>query len=244
VQPSMQRSCVQPRRFPSDEDGALTPMLLAFLGITLLALGFFVQVGHGSVLARGASTAADAAALAAAGEYQDAWGQYVSWYRRCTIPQGLGGSCPEGPVPPLPSTGPCPSGVRAAAQDYAGRNDATLTDCRITRASLASGIEVSASIRGRTGPMDGPVRGVSGDRPTASASASVPVPPGVANVLQLIDGWRAEIEDALDDDSCDDVDEADEDEEPCEPPTPPGPPAGLDALMDGVRDATVVRLTE
>jgi hypothetical protein len=239
------------RRLRAGEEGALAPAFLLFVVSAVAGLFFFLQLGHATVLARGASTAADAAALAAANTYRDAWGQYVSWYRRCMVPEGLGGSCPEGSQPPLPAAGPCPTAARDAAAAYAARNDAALTDCWIDGVSLSDGITVTAVIRGLTGPIDGPSDALPTRRPNAQATARVPVPPGVAQVLALIDSWIEDIEDVLDDDSCDEVvpsdpdegeGEDDDEEEPCEPPSLPSAPPGLDDLIDEVHASTIVRL--
>jgi hypothetical protein len=242
------------RRLRASEEGALAPAFLLFVVSAVAGLFYFLQIGHATVLARGASTAADAAALAAANTYRDAWGQYVSWYRRCMVPEGLGGSCPEGPQPPLPQAGACPAAAHAAAATYASRNDAALTDCRIDGVSLSDGIIVTVVVRGQTGPIDGPSDTVPTRRPNAQATAKVPVPPGVAQALSVIDTWIGEIEDVLDDDSCDELgDEGEDDdegedeeeegeEEPCEPPALPPAPPGLDDLIDDVHASTIVRL--
>lgn len=153
-----------------DEAGGLAPAYLLMLVAMALGLLVFLQVGHATVLGTEARNAADAAALAGARDLRDQLLSTPAW--------GL---------PPMLNS----LSVRSAAVDYANRNDATLVDFD---ASLTS-CRVHAGVRGRTGPIDGPVEGIENDRPEADATAEVSFPPLHAfgleyrcqNGLQLVD---------------------------------------------------------
>jgi hypothetical protein len=229
----------------SEETGALSPAFLFLLLAVIGSLLLFMQFGHGIVLAREASTAADAAALGAADTHREAWGRYVQWYRQCALAEVTGeGSCGEDP---LPTIGHCTGPARTEAERYAGANGANLTSCQVIGVSFGSGIRVAAAVRGDSGTIDGPSATMPQQRPNADAVAAVPAPPGISSVLSVIDDWVADIADVIADDDCDpdaDLDPDDEDAEPCEPASLPGPPAGLDDQIQGIFDATIVRLVQ
>ncbi|HSK22832.1 MAG TPA: pilus assembly protein TadG-related protein [Egicoccus sp.] len=137
---------------PDDEAGGIAPAYLLMMVAMALGLLVFLQVGHATVLGTEARNAADAAALAGARSLRDQLLATPGW----GLPAGLNGFA-----------------VRSAAVDYANRNGATLVDFD---SSLAT-CRVRAEVRGRTGPLEGPVEGIQNQRPESEAAAEVTLPP-------------------------------------------------------------------
>ena len=203
------------------QDGALAPAFLLFMIAALGGIFFFLQMGHATVLARGASTAADSAALAAADTNRGYWGQWVSWRVRCDIREALldlelpAAPCPD---PPSPSSNAC-----STAAEYAARNDAVLWPNASEGCQLEvtdSELRIRIQVRGTDGPQ-GPIDSMSERRPEATAVAVLRRPPGL---LDLVNGLISQIvpnepEEPEIDPICEeeDVDEEDLPDEGCDP---------------------------
>lgn len=108
------------RRLAREQDGQIMPVLLVVIVAALAAGMLLFQVGRATVMATDAQTAADAAALAGARNLN----------QQVLRNDGSFGQVDE-------------AQVRAAARDYAARNDADLVDLQI------SGCGVTATVRTR-----------------------------------------------------------------------------------------------
>lgn len=225
-----------------DEDGALAPALLLFLVTAVAGTFLFLQVGHGTVLARGAANAADAAALAAADTAKDHWGQWAAWHAQCEVDLVLHG---PGCLAAEPTVDP--GAACAAAADYAASNEATLTACSVSPPSLSDGVVAEVEVRGEEGTISGPSSTIPTRRPNAAATAQVPPPPGIGQLMSLVADHVEEIVDWLDDDGCPDPDDPpgedeDDPEPPCEPDPQPQPSSLLSSLLDELQQDRTVRL--
>ena len=145
------------------EEGQTYPVLL-LLVFGLLAIGILLfQVGVASDLRSQAHTAADAAALAAA---NDLAAQIAT---RVGQPEGAG------------LAGIDDLEVRAAAEDYARRNEAHLVAGGYSR----QGVDVTVKVE-TDRALSGTVKVLKGIRATATATARVMAGPGGFNV-RLVD---------------------------------------------------------
>lgn len=136
------------------EAGLVNMSLLAMAVIsTIFVLTAVLYVAVGSSAAQSNQNAADAAALAGAGAFERAGQTYFApGFSSSSELRGM-----------VRVSGACPAQVRAAASDYARRNGASLTSCRMREWG-----DVEVSTR-----MDVPVDGTSDARTRARANWSL-----------------------------------------------------------------------
>jgi hypothetical protein len=141
---------VERRRF-DDDQGQIFPLLALVISVLIVAVFWLAELGVAGALRAGGQSAADAAALAAAADIR----HQAERILREGIPGGIDHARPE--------DGP----ARAAAYEYAGRNDARITTYQAHRREARVEVETNRQMGSRAADDIG----VTGTRASATARA-------------------------------------------------------------------------
>ncbi|CCB76582.1 MULTISPECIES: hypothetical protein [Streptomycetaceae] len=170
-------------RRAGDDRGQALPVYVTAIGALLVLAFAYVAVGRAAVVAGGARTAADAAALGAASATRDQLRDAVA--RIVTGGHGDLGAVLDGRWPGLPD--PC-----EAAGAFAGRNGAHLTACQVDGARYTVSVETDADVGHTLVPGTEGHRGHAGATaeltPRCGLSATSPGTPGTPGTLHCDGG--------------------------------------------------------